>query len=491
MEWSCGTCTFLNEPSFQKCEICQTARERTSTDAVIDLTSPVASMESARKRKRIDHPQVKVQSTLFGAVVKQKESTRKQNKKSQDDNYKNETCSASSFSKQKKRSQVSATSTRSRNETSVKSNVSSNRSEKKFEMSHDFMNSNRKKQVYETSDTLTRTPAATNANTNSKISSSSSSFTSEKSNSKSVAIEATKQTSITSSLSPDQLYQKAITILQQTFQLDSLRKLQPIAVRSVLEGKSQLIIMATGGGKSLCYQLPALVMQGLTIVISPLIALMTDQVNALHSKGIQADFISSAKTAAENKAVLDTLKQMAGLKKKEKGKVKKLKLLYVTPESMQTARFQKVLKALNQAKQLSFLAIDEAHCLSTWGHDFRKAFLKLSWFRDEFPHLPVMALTATATDKVIQDIQKILKFGKNDLVHKSSFNRENIEYVVKYKDHMGDVEAMNDMISTIKKQHAKAQKNGAPCSGIVYVHKREDTLMISSQLQKVRHDWTI
>lgn len=488
MEWSCGTCTFLNEPSVQKCEICQTAKRERASNDVIDLTSPVASMESARKRKRIDHPQVKVQSTLFGAVVKQKESTRRQ-KKSQDDNDKNETCSASSLSKHQKRSQVSSAA-RSRNEISTKNNVSSNRSEKKFEASHDFMNSDKKKQVYETSDTLTRTSAASNANTNSKISSSSS-FASEKSQSKSVPIEATKQTSITSSLTPDQLYQKAMTILQQSFQIDSLRKLQPIAVRSVLEGKSQLIIMATGGGKSLCYQLPALVMQGLTIVISPLIALMTDQVNALHSKGIQADFISSAKIAAENKAVLDTLKQMAGLKKKEKAKVKKLKLLYVTPESMQTARFQKVLKALNQAKQLSFLAIDEAHCLSTWGHDFRKAFLKLSWFRDEFPHLPVMALTATATDKVIQDIQKILKFGRNDLVHKSSFNRENIEYIVKYKDHMGDVEAMNDMISTIKKHHAKAQKNGAPCSGIVYVHKREDTQMISSQLQKVRHDWII
>lgn len=472
MEWSCGACTFLNEPSVQKCEVCQ--RERTSTNAVIDLTSPVASMESARKRKRTDPPRVKVQSTLFG------DSTRKQSKKSQDDNDNNET-----MSKQQKRPKVSATATRSRNETFIKSNVSSNSSTKKFETSHDSINSNRKKQVYEKSDTLTRT----NASTTSMISSSSG-FVSEKSNSKSVPIEATKQTSITSSLSPDQLYQKSMTILQQTFQLDSLRKLQPIAVRSVLEGKSQLIIMATGGGKSLCYQLPALVLQGLTIVISPLIALMTDQVNALHSKGIQADFISSAKTAAENKAVLDTLKQMAGLKKKEK-KVKKLKLLYVTPESMQTARFQKVLKALNQAKQLSFLAIDEAHCLSTWGHDFRKAFLKLSWFRDEFPHLPVMALTATATDKVIQDIQKILKFGKNDLLHKSSFNRDNIEYIVKYKDHMGDVEAMNDMISTIKKQHAKAQKNGAPCSGIVYVHKREDTLMISSQLQKVRYDRTI
>ncbi len=485
MEWSCGNCTFLNEPSVQKCEICQTAkRERTSTDAVIDLTSPVASMESARKRKRTDHPRVKVQSTLFGAGLKQIDSTRKQNKKSQDDNDNNETFSASSLSKQQKRPKVSATATRSRNETN-KSNMSSNCSTQKFETSHDSINSNRKKQVYEKSDTLTRT----NASTTSMISSSSC-FASEKSNSKSVPIEATKQTSITSSLSPDQLYQKAMSILQQTFQLDSLRKLQPIAVRSVLEGKSQLIIMATGGGKSLCYQLPALVMQGLTIVISPLIALMTDQVNALHSKGIHADFISSAKTAAENKAVLDTLKQMAGLKKKEK-KVKKLKLLYVTPESMQTARFQKVLKALNQAKQLSFLAIDEAHCLSTWGHDFRKAFLKLSWFRDEFPHLPVMALTATATDTVIQDIQKILKFGKNDLLHKSSFNRENIEYIVKYKDHMGDVEAMNDMISTIKKQHAKAQKNRATCSGIVYVHKREDTLMISSQLQKVRYDRTI
>ena len=486
MEWSCGNCTFLNEPSIQKCEICQTARrERTSTDAVIDLTSPVASMESARKRKRTDHPRVKVQSTLFGAGLKQIDSTRKQDKKSQDDNDNNETFSASSLSKHQKRPKVSATATRSRNETFIKSNVSSNCSTKKIETSHDSINSNRKKQVYEKSDTLTRT----NASTTSMISSSSC-FASEKSNSKSVPIEATKQTSITSSLSPDQLYQKAMSILQQTFQLDSLRKLQPIAVRSVLEGKSQLIIMATGGGKSLCYQLPALVLQGLTIVISPLIALMTDQVNALHSKGIHADFISSAKTAAENKTVLDTLKQMAGLKKKEK-KVKKLKLLYVTPESMQTARFQKVLKALNQAKQLSFLAIDEAHCLSTWGHDFRKAFLKLSWFRDEFPHLPVMALTATATDTVIQDIQKILKFGKNDLLHKSSFNRENIEYIVKYKDHMGDVEAMNDMISTIKKQHTKEKKNGAPCSGIVYVHKREDTLMISSQLQKVRYDRTI
>lgn len=217
--------------------------------------------------------------------------------------------------------------------------------------------------------------------------------------------------------------------------------------------------MATGGGKSLCYQLPGVVLQGVTLVISPLIALMIDQVRQLQGKGIQAELICSSNSAKENQGVLERLKFMAGLGKGPKGakgaKVPKgatkekeaqkeqqkqtldpVKLLYCTPELIQTDRFQSVLRALYKKKMLALVAIDEAHCMSTWGHDFRTSYRKLTWLRVEFPSVPIMACTATATKKVIQDIKDILLFGKMEKVHTSTFNRPNVCYEVRYKDAM-------------------------------------------------------
>lgn len=253
------------------------------------------------------------------------------------------------------------------------------------------------------------------------------------------------------------LHTKSISILQTIFAIQSLRNLQPLAIESALRGQSQIIIMATGGGKSLCYQLPGVVLEGVTLVITPLIALMIDQVRQLKGKGILAELICSANSAKENQGVMERLKFMAGLVKgpkvskekvpkgqkakrketqKEQQKLQPVKLLYCTPELIQTDRFQSVLRALHKKKMLALVAIDEAHCMSTWGHDFRTSYRKLTWLRVEFPTVPIMACTATATKKVIQDIKDILLFGKTEKVHTSTFNRPNVCYEVRYKDAM-------------------------------------------------------
>ena len=251
------------------------------------------------------------------------------------------------------------------------------------------------------------------------------------------------------------LHADTIAKLQSTFSIPTLRNLQPIAIESALRGLSQIIIMATGGGKSLCYQLPALVLPGVTIVVSPLIALMVDQVRQLKRKHIKAEMICSANTVKENQTILERLKGMAGKgasnsksSRKEKGagdeqkrspsgkKLDPITMVYCTPELIQTGRFQSILKMLHQKEMLALIAIDEAHCMSTWGHDFRPSYRKLTWLRVQFPDVPVMACTATATKKVIEDIKNILKFGKKEKVHISSFNRPNVCYEVRHKDIM-------------------------------------------------------
>lgn len=195
-------------------------------------------------------------------------------------------------------------------------------------------------------------------------------------------------------------------VMKEVFQIQKLRYLQPVAIKCALKRKSQLIVMATGGGKSLCYQLPALVLGGLTVVISPLIALMVDQVQACLSKGIEAAVISSSNGERAN---LDTLERVLGRslrpsKKKQTQSFRAITLLYCTPEQIQTERFRSIMVELHEQKRLSLFAVDEAHCLSSWGHDFRPAFRKLGWFRETFPDIPCMACTATATPKVIDDV---------------------------------------------------------------------------------------
>lgn len=168
---------------------------------------------------------------------------------------------------------------------------------------------------------------------------------------------------------PD-LWQRSMHLLKNTFEISALRDLQRIAVETALKRKHQIIIMATGGGKSLCYQLPAIVLQGLTIVVSPLIALMNDQVQSLNEKGIAAASLSSANGQAHNKQIIQRiqgklLKSQSSAKRSQSPPLKPITLLYCTPELIKTDRFRTVLKDLHKSKKLTLFAIDEAHCLSS------------------------------------------------------------------------------------------------------------------------------
>ena len=200
-------------------------------------------------------------------------------------------------------------------------------------------------------------------------------------------------------LSFEQLYQKAMKNLQAKFKIKSLRNLQPIAIQSVLRSKSQIVVMATGGGKSLCYQLPATVLEGVTIVVSPLIALMKDQVTSLIEKGIEAVSLTSGNTVKVNNMNIkrlvgvedsDKVNNLKKKKKEEKEENNPIKLVYCAPEFIISDRCKIMLGKLYERNQLSLIAIDEAHCLSTWGHDFRPAYRKLSYFRESFPDVPLM-----------------------------------------------------------------------------------------------------
>ena len=281
----------------------------------------------------------------------------------------------------------------------------------------------------------------------------------------------------------DVLEAQANQNVKTIFGIDKLRNLQPIAIKNALQRKSQIIVMATGGGKSLCYQLPASVLGGVTLVISPLIALMVDQVQTLIARGIEAALLSSASGERNNTQVLERLlgRSLNANTKKTGPPLKPLRLVYCTPELIQTARFQAVVMELHSKNCLALVAIDEAHCLSTWGHDFRPAYRKLSWLCSL--NLPIMACTATATPKVIQDIRETLRLPEDQVpCHLSSFNRPNISYQVRFKDSLNAMRpggAIADLVALIKEKHGQSL---LPCSGIVYVHKRDDTSYIAKQI---------
>jgi ATP-dependent DNA helicase RecQ len=239
----------------------------------------------------------------------------------------------------------------------------------------------------------------------------------------------------------------------------------------------------------LCYQLPAVVIGGVTIVVSPLIALMRDQVDSLTKKGVSAACISSANKDYENSRVLEAVigRKLNTTKRKgdEVGR-KPISILYVTPESLQTQKFQSILNELYQSNRLAGFAIDECHCLSTWGHDFRPAYRKLDVLRTQFPVVPCMALTATATPAVLADIKKTLKLQDAPCLV-GSFDRPNIVYKVHYKDGLDALKplgALLDVAKFISKQHRRAKQSNRPCSGLVYVHKQTDTAFLSREIQQ-------
>jgi ATP-dependent DNA helicase RecQ len=208
--------------------------------------------------------------------------------------------------------------------------------------------------------------------------------------------------------------------LKQYFGHESFRPGQREIIEYALNGTDTFVLMPTGGGKSLVYQLPALLMRGLTVVISPLIALMQDQVDRMRANGLPATFVNST---------LNSLERVERERAVLKGTIK---LLYVAPERLVSGNFLSFLKQVEQTVGLSLIAVDEAHCVSEWGHDFRPEYRQLGQLRDRFPQVPMMALTATATERVRQDILEQLQLS-DPYIHIASFNRPNLYYEVRQK----------------------------------------------------------
>ncbi|MGA8572849.1 MAG: DNA helicase RecQ [Desulfobaccales bacterium] len=244
-----------------------------------------------------------------------------------------------------------------------------------------------------------------------------------------------------------------LNLLKTHFGFDQFLPLQEEIIRRVISRQDAFVLMPTGGGKSLCYQMPALMLPGLTLVISPLIALMKDQVDALQANGIPAQFINS------------TLGYAAIAQIQREAQAKKIKILYVAPERLILHNFQDFLKKIT----VSLIAIDESHCISEWGHDFRPDYRNLKLLRNIFPEVPVMALTATATKKVREDIicQLSLERAK---IFISSFNRPNLTYAVLPKK-----DSYDQLIQILRKH----QKD----SVIIYCFSRKDTEHLAADLR--------
>ena len=184
--------------------------------------------------------------------------------------------------------------------------------------------------------------------------------------------------------------------------------------------------MPTGSGKSLCYQLPAVIHDGITVVFSPLIALIQDQIDYLKSRGINADSINSKLNASERKRILNDLRLVKPT----------VELLYITPELAATENFKNILISLHKRGLISFFVVDEAHCVSQWGHDFRPDYLKLGKLREQFPGVKWIALTATATLHVKEDILSSLQLAPPVAVFKTSCHRQNLYYDIRYDHNM-------------------------------------------------------
>ncbi len=243
-------------------------------------------------------------------------------------------------------------------------------------------------------------------------------------------------------------------ILKNYWGYDHFRPLQREIIESVLQGNDSLAILPTGGGKSICFQIPALAMDGICLVVSPLIALMNDQSENLKKRGINVLMVHSGMRYAE---VKNTLSNAA---------FGNYKFLYVSPERLETELFREYLPAIKP----SLIAVDEAHCISQWGYDFRPTYLRISKLRQELPRVPIIALTASATQKVQDDICEKLLFGKNHHVYRQSFERPNLSY--------------SGFVPQSKQHKILEILRNVPGSGIVYCNSRKLTQQLADLLIK-------
>ncbi len=235
----------------------------------------------------------------------------------------------------------------------------------------------------------------------------------------------------------------AVSYLQKRFQLDEFRPGQAEAVAAVLEGRDTFVLMPTGGGKSLIYQLPAVMTEtGVTLVVSPLIALMKDQADSLKALGIEAEYCNSSQ---------DELDQMRAISRAVTGKIR---LLYISPERAMSASFLSLVPRMN----VNYIAVDEAHCISQWGHDFRPEYRELHRLREAAGgKVPIIALTATATERIVQDVIRVLGLRSPVLVRRSFF-RPNLTYRVEYPRSEAEKQAL--LVGLLEKGNFRALGSG-------------------------------
>lgn len=251
------------------------------------------------------------------------------------------------------------------------------------------------------------------------------------------------------------------------FGIPSYRQNQKEIINAIMSGRDVLVIMAAGGGKSLCYQLPAILRDGVALVISPLLSLIQDQVMGLTALGIPAFMLTSTTSKENEKFIYKALEKGEG----------EVKILYVTPEKIsKSKRFMSKLEKCHNAGRLSLISIDEAHCCSQWGHDFRPDYKSLSILKTQFSNVPVVALTATATQKVQYDVMEMLRIPKC-VKFVSTVNRPNLFYTVRSKSSVGKV-VVDEIAEFIQESYSNSE------SGIVYCFSRKECEQVAAELRE-------
>lgn len=251
------------------------------------------------------------------------------------------------------------------------------------------------------------------------------------------------------------------------FGIPSYRQNQKEIINAIMSGRDVLVIMAAGGGKSLCYQLPAILRDGVALVISPLLSLIQDQVMGLTALGIPAFMLTSTTSKENEKFIYKALEKGEG----------EVKILYVTPEKIsKSKRFMSKLEKCHNAGRLSLISIDEAHCCSQWGHDFRPDYKSLSILKTQFSNVPVVALTATATQKVQYDVMEMLRIPKC-VKFVSTVNRPNLFYTVRSKSSVGKV-VVDEIAEFIQRSYSNSE------SGIVYCFSRKECEQVAAELHE-------